>query len=639
MTELAVIFIVIGLLTTARRLFRLISAELGRKKDLVRQIYKQQPAYRISLLIPFLDGTQGPALSQLLTALGQQDYPKAHVRVHIATTREHAVGLPVADQLPEFVQVWVHPDEQVHIGQTDSGAMLSWLIERLLARGGPASLFAFLDPTDIVRPDFLKNITIRATHSAVFQGYLALKRPMSGWFGKVYSLGLRLVNRIENAGGFHMGLSTRLLSSGWVVRQELLEMIPYKQGVDVDHMEYTMRLAACGYPVQWAPNVVVYKDDRQTFETVMDKAPAVLMNRLRLLLTAGLPYLGKGLITFNFSLIDLALTLMHPPQVLVGVTAMAGLAFSLTADAAWPVSLAPFWAGLLVSFAVVQLLSLGVARCKPIDVAGYGAAVPAIGLLMVASFPYYLAKYIWACWVQRSRYQQQLIKARVGQRLNETMTARQPSRFADAIGIASSHDMQPSPLMLEPSVDPGSIDRDETESDETRHILDAILRRPADKGVPLMSDLSYEPLESSGLVHPSVGRAIEKAAQQTRQIEAQLQLSVPSPVAQDADTVDELDAVDPFEQTEPLPITNGTHTVIGTLRKLGQPAEGGPGMMYTAVFEYKGLSFTTQPQSTMEEAIGELTDRLAEKGFSLASGTAATLFNTSAAPMRRRQVG
>jgi hypothetical protein len=56
------------------------AAEQGRKHDLVKKLFKQQQAFHLSVLIPFLDTDDYSALLMLLQALHEQDYPAGVTR-------------------------------------------------------------------------------------------------------------------------------------------------------------------------------------------------------------------------------------------------------------------------------------------------------------------------------------------------------------------------------------------------------------------------------------------------------------------------------------------------------------------------------------------------------------------------------
>ena len=345
-------------LAMLRRFLIILAAEQGRKQDLVKKLYKHTHEFRLSVMIPFLDERDYPALLALLKAIHEQSYPASKVTINLVTAGESGRVL-VPQSLRQNVRVWEYPSER-----PSYDLAMGWLIDRCLARGGN-NLFVFLRPTDIVKPDFFRNIVARSIDNFVIQGYIALKNPPETFFSKAAALSGRLFNRIDNAGRYHMGMSCRLLDSGWAIKQDVLEMIPYHRGLDLDNLEYTLRLNLENFRVTWAPNVVVYADAQEDFLERVVMGVGSFFNRIRLLLTYG-PRLLMGVL-FRFdahSLASLA-AIFRPPTMLVSILAviMALSTLSVPTLAAEK----PFWITLATGMLILNLLALSVGRCRTVD--------------------------------------------------------------------------------------------------------------------------------------------------------------------------------------------------------------------------------------------------------------------------------
>ena len=143
--------------------------------------------------------------------------------------------------------------------------MHAWAVERLLAIGGNTRLFVFLEATDIVKPDYLQQIALKAAYYPVMQGYLAMKKLGEDMTSRNIGLKQRLLNRIEQAGRFHLGLSAALQPTGWSVHQDVLEKVPMDRFLTDYPRAYGLILNRVGYRVHWAPNMVTYKDENLSF--------------------------------------------------------------------------------------------------------------------------------------------------------------------------------------------------------------------------------------------------------------------------------------------------------------------------------------------------------------------------------------
>ena len=285
--------ILIGASLLIRQLNMIISAEQGRKSDLVKKRYQSNYENHISILIPYVEGAQYPNLYQLVTALENQDYPRSKVSINIAAPESIYLdleGLPTEGN----VRLWKYPADKA-----PEEKVQAWLIDRCLAQGG-SGLITFLKPNNIVKSDFLQSIAVKGFDNLIIQGYVALKTYPDNPIDKVIALSKRLFNRVENAGRFHMGLSCRLQETGWAVKKEVLEMIPYKKGWDIDNLEYTIRLNLQGFRVVWAPSVVVYAQEPDSQISWVTSHVASFFNKVRLLLMYGPRLIVQSLMKMHF---------------------------------------------------------------------------------------------------------------------------------------------------------------------------------------------------------------------------------------------------------------------------------------------------------------------------------------------------
>lgn len=579
----------LGCLIVLRAIMQLFAAEMGRKQDLIKHIYKGGTDFQVAIVIPYLDSRKIRPFQALIQALEKQDYPAAHVGIHVVATEDTMFGLPASDELPSNVKVWTYPAKQARRGQ-----LTAWLIERLLAAGGPSKLFVFLDADDIVRPDFLRNVTTRAFDCFAMQGYIALKRPPKGMFSYVVALSVRLVNRIENAGRFHLGLSCKLLNSGWVIRQELLEMIPFRQGQDMDNQEYSALLNLSGYRINWAPNAVVYKEERADFVTLMGDIANSLLNRIRLGLTYSPRLLIQGITRFDLSLLEQSWSLIKPPNFIVGllgVVATIGLFQS-------PVFSGSFYYAAIFTLAFwsTQLISLAVARCNLRDIFVFAFATPfiyALGLILSPVFG------VGAIGETLFKLSPQPKKARVGKRFDESV----PPKSVQLPQFTTEKSQR---LFSLTEMD-GSFAEENTSDAFSTTLLPGL-----------------EGVETAREDHASTNFAAiyEEKLSVTES-------GVASPFSPES-----LFTKEPGKPTGStrvtLPISNGRNSVDCTINTYTEHTSAGTEEYYL-VFEYKNLSFTTRKYRLLDQAYYELQAKLQTKGFTIVScGSCAYFYRPSA---------
>jgi hypothetical protein len=341
-----------------RRLQIVLAAEQGRRYDLVRRGYSENHEQRISVLILFLNAEDYSPLIALLRALAEQQYPTSKVTIHLVASSESR-PLLMPQMLRYNVRVWEYPVQ----APTEEQAR-AWLIDRCLAQGG-SSLFVFLRPTDMLKPEFFRHLVARSLDSFVIQGYLALKNQPKTLFDKASALSGRLFNRIDNAGRHHLGFSVRLLDSGWAVKQDVLEMLPYQRGQDFDNLEYSIRLALENFKITWAPNAVVYGESHTPFWERSCLEVATLLNRLRLLTVYGPRLLTLSLLRFNVNCLSALVAIIRPP-VLTTTFGLILLAL-FSSDMPGLRHHQSLWWTLAFATVIVQGLACLVARCRVTD--------------------------------------------------------------------------------------------------------------------------------------------------------------------------------------------------------------------------------------------------------------------------------
>lgn len=593
---------ILGCLIVLRSGLLLVFAEIGRKQDLIKHIYKSGTDFQVAILIPFLDSRRIHALHELIQALVKQDYPATRIGIHVVATEEAVFALPSQSDLPANMKVWTYPARHANPGQC-----LSWLIERLLAAGGPSKLFVFLEASDIVRPDFLRNVTTRAFDCFAMQGYIALKRPPKGFVSHIASLSTRIINRVENAGRFHMGLSCKLLSSGWVVRQEILEMLPFRQGHDTECLEYATLLNLNGYRINWAPNVVVYKEEKVSYPSLLKEIAHSTVNRTRLALRYGLQLLVQGSAKFDLTLFEQAWCLVKPPNFVIGFLATMGAALLLY----YPVSSSGFYYLSLftLGFWSTQLVSLAVSRCNLKDIVSSVVVTPLIYLIGALLFPAFLVMALGEAFFQGNARPR---KVRIGKRFDES----QPAKSSRDIERLRGQNKAASQRIL-PALSPGDNEdlyeqwAPRTEENESAYV--PLSRKPS---------LNREILEER---QPKDFAALyeEKLAQ----------------LQPESFSFSEPRSIGLFDETKPgiqekaitLPISNGKSTVECLLHVIKGPDSITFEEMYHLVFQYKSLSFTTQKYRTPDHAYYELLTKLKTKGFNILSCGSCVYFYRPAA--------
>lgn len=566
---------VIAGLFALRQLLMVWVAEQGRKHDLVKKLYKNHQAFHVSILVPFLDPDDYPALLTLLQAIHEQDYPADKVKIHLVTHEEGEQHL-MPQSLRANVKVWQYPSA----GHYEH--MLPWLIERCLAAGGNG-MFVFLKPTDLVKPDFLQNVVARGIDSFAIQGYVALKNPPRSMSEKVLSLSTRLFNRIGNAGRFHMGLSCRLMDSGWAIKQEVLEMIPFHRGMDMDNLEYSIRLNLENFRVNWAPNVVVYSDSHVSFIEQLTRSVGTFFNRLNLLFQYSPRLLTRMIVRFDFNYLEQLLAIIKPPYMMSTLLLM-GLALldHFQPDRVAGSSL--FWTVTVVGALLLNIMGLWVARCKPADYVTMLILTPIVYMLSLLTSPLALFNYF------RNQGPSRPSKG-------NTYRLLQKTRF--------NEEMAAPPNLF-----------DEAHSQNViQHVLKKNAPSSPEEMNGLMARAERKPLKRPPMMPPNLAEESNMS-------------DFPSLTMQNMEPAER--AKLPRETVKSVPLSNGQKQIPCTLKTLTTFDEDS-NEYYQLTLEYKSLSVTTETYRILDQAFYELHAKLMSRGLTIiACGSCGHFYNPTA---------
>lgn len=368
-----------GTMTLGRMLMLTMAAQRGRPLDLAKNAPNHLPSVRVALVTSFLTGDSLVHLKSLLESIEQQAYPMELIELNMVTTREQLTRLPHPNTLPGFLNVWVAPSSSMHRGQA-----LTWLSERLLTKGGPSRIFVFLAHDARIKPDFAQQVALKAIETPVFQGYVGLKNPPKGLIELDSSLTLKQFNRIEQSGLFHCGFSSSLQLSGWGVRQEVLEMLPFRQPDPHNLQDYQARLTLAGFTVQWAPHVVVYTNAQGSLTQQWRQDVHAMGASLATISRYGMGLVRRFMFKRSSNALGLVTRCLMPAQTLVGLVAWVQSLIELEilppAVAQIPIILpSPLncgWTLFLGGYMAMSLVSMMVARLALLEMIQFALVHP-----------------------------------------------------------------------------------------------------------------------------------------------------------------------------------------------------------------------------------------------------------------------
>lgn len=222
----------------------------------VAQTPKEVEKNRYAVVIPAHN--EAGVIEELIQSINDAEYPKGHISVFV-----------VADGCADRTAIIArNKGAEVLIKEkaSDKGSALKFALSNGKIKDGGFDCIAVFDADNIVSPRFFLEMDERIANGAVaVQGYIDSKNPYSTWVSNAYSVWYWLTNRISQAGRAKLGIGARIGGTGFILKAELLDKIPWETNSVAEDMEYTCILAENNVKVDYAEKAVVYDEKPESF--------------------------------------------------------------------------------------------------------------------------------------------------------------------------------------------------------------------------------------------------------------------------------------------------------------------------------------------------------------------------------------
>ncbi len=149
----------------------------------------------------------------------------------------------------------------------NKGAALHNLFEFIDKSGYEYDCAAVFDADNTVDEYFFNEIADKLSQGCdVIQGYIDSRNPNQSWVSNAYSVWYWVLNRTMQMGFDRLGFGCRLDGTGFVLRREVLERVPWNTTTLAEDREYTCELAAENIKVDYAEKAVVFDEKPTTFK-------------------------------------------------------------------------------------------------------------------------------------------------------------------------------------------------------------------------------------------------------------------------------------------------------------------------------------------------------------------------------------
>ena len=317
-----------------------------------RPYERRAPKTRFACLIPARN--EEAVIGALVRSLTEQDYPAALRDIYVIPNNcadgTEAAALAAGARI-------LNCADPVRC----KGDALRQAVEHLLPLGYDA--FCVLDADNVARPDFLSRLNDAFCAGArVAKARTVAKNPKDSWVAGCYALYYGMFETFYNRSRAVLGLSAKLVGTGFAVHREVFERLGGWSTVTIaEDAEFAAVCATIGERVCWVPEAVTYDEVPRSFRVSVTQrrrwvsgVMSVAERKVPALLRA-LPAVNKARtadITF-FLCAPFAQACSVVPPLLLLLSALGRGALPAYL-AALPLSLAGGWLGMTLFAAVIS---------------------------------------------------------------------------------------------------------------------------------------------------------------------------------------------------------------------------------------------------------------------------------------------
>ncbi len=266
--------------------------------------------HRFLVLVPAHD--EESVLPRTLRALAQLDYPPTRTCVLVIADNCTDATADVAREAGARVLVRREP------ARRGKGQALAWALRRLGQELADTDAVVFLDADCEPSPNLLAafDAHLHGGARAVQAAYL-VANPEESWPSALRWGAFALVNLVRPLGQNTLGLSSGILGSGFVLKRELLERVPWEAFSLAEDAEYHLRLVAVGERVVFTRDAAVLSRMPTSLAASREQNLRWEAGRWHLLRTWSPQLIKEGLRRRDIARLHAGLEPLVPPQSLL----------------------------------------------------------------------------------------------------------------------------------------------------------------------------------------------------------------------------------------------------------------------------------------------------------------------------------
>lgn len=285
---------------------------LGLRKRKILQL--REPKNKFAVIVAAHN--EEMVIGELIKNLQNLDYPRHLYKIYV-----------ICDNCTDQTEVIVKELHATAMVRNDlelrgKGYALKWMFDQLWQMEKEGKIYdavAIFDADNLVSQNFLHVMNTKLLEGKeVIQGYLDSKNPSDTLVTKTYAISYWTQNRIWQLSREHLGLSSQLGGTGFVVSTKVIKEIGWNATSLTEDVEYTqLYVLQKNKPVSWAHDAIVYDEKPLTFSAAWKQRVRWMQGHVDCMFRLTGPLLSKAIINRSMLHLDSAIYLLQPSRMIL----------------------------------------------------------------------------------------------------------------------------------------------------------------------------------------------------------------------------------------------------------------------------------------------------------------------------------
>ncbi len=227
-----------------------------------KKLKQHEASTRFAVLIPARN--EACVIGQLVDSLKKQNYPKSLYDIYVVANN-------CTDNTSQIALLHGAEVFECYGNITCKGDALKQSLEYLISPDFGYDAFCVFDADNVVDLQYLAEMNNAFVSGArIAKGRNEAKNPYDSWISGCYALYFRMSNLFYNRARSNIGLSARLVGTGFAIHRSVLyELGGWNTQTLTEDAEFSASCAARGIKIVWVPNAVAYDEEPNSLKSSM----------------------------------------------------------------------------------------------------------------------------------------------------------------------------------------------------------------------------------------------------------------------------------------------------------------------------------------------------------------------------------